>query len=454
SAAAGFVLPAPAFRNPLARAVFRIRQGLSRAPDQRAAAADAIASLLGQTTAFAHQLGAWLELRLDAQRLVRPAPLPPTARVAAIQQSLWRVARHLEDASRSPTARALAQARRNLRAALERALRHPDAANRQALEDRLRQLQRAIAARLQALQRELAQDGVTLPRANAATRRLNRMADAARRAAAQGDMRAAAAEIASLERLLDQLRDPKALAAQARREMAARQQAQQEQEAVTSLIQREGHLLDHAHQRLQQAETPASRPSGATAGPAAGPATQRAADAAEQQALQDRLDRLTRELRAHLGQAPPGFDRAHRAMAAAAAALAAGQDRPAQAAEQAAIAALQQGGKGLGQALAKQFGRGAGPQGPGGQGGGGLGLALPGTGQGWLPGFGGPDEDPLGRQDGQPGGGLDPLMQMAIPADASAGHTRRIEQELRRRQGQRARPQEELDYIERLLKQF
>ena len=69
---------------------------------------------------------------------------------------------------------------------------------------------------------------------------------------------------------------------------------------------------------------------------------------------------------------------------------------------------------------------------------------------GWLP---GPGADPLGRGEGA-AGQIDPDAQMLLPADTPAGQTRRIEQELRRRQGERNRPRQELDYIDRLLKQF
>lgn len=448
---AGFVLPAPQFRNALARALVTVRQALALAPERRAAAAEAIAELLGHTDAFGHEYGAWLELRLDAQRLLLP-PDRDAARLDRVQHSLWRVAQHLEDAGLDPSARALAQARRDVRAALDRTMREPNAANRRALEERLRRLERSIDARLDALRREFARQGAVPPRTASAQQRLQRLAEAARRAVREGDMRAAQARIAALERLLDSLRNARALAAQARRELAARQQAQQELEELNSLIRREGRLLDHAHQRLQQAERPATPPGGTRPDPTA----QRAADAAEQQALHHRLGQLMHSLEALAGQRPPSLGRARTAMGGASAALSAGEDGPAETAEQAAIAALQKGGQELGQALAKQFG--SGQEGPGRQPGGELGLSRPGGGEeggpGWLPGLGGPGEDPLGREEGAGGDALDPRAQVLLPSNTRGGRTRQIEQELRRRQGQRTRPAEELEYIDRLLKQF
>ncbi len=223
-------------------------------------------------------------------------------------------------------------------------------------------------------------------------------------------------------------------------------------EELNALIRREARLLDHAHQRLQQAETPAAQPTGGARDPAA----QRAADLAEQQALHHQLGQLMHSLEALAGQRPPSLDRARQAMGGAGAALGAGQDEPAEAAERAAIAALQKGGQELGQALAKQFG--SGQEGPGRQPGGELGLSRPGGGaegaSGWLRGLGGPGQDPFGRREGAGGDALDPRAQVLLPANAAGGRPRQIEQELRRRQGQRTRPPEELKYIDRLLKQF
>jgi uncharacterized protein (TIGR02302 family) len=448
SPVAGFVLPAPQFRNKVARALVAVRQMLSLAPDRRADAAGAIGALLTDTEAFGHEYGAWLELRLDAQRLLLP-PEGTGARLDRVQHSLWLVAQRLEESGLDPSARALAKARRDVRDALDRALHTPNAANREALQQRLRELERAIDARLQALRRDFAREGAPLPNTASAQQRLQRLAEAARAAARQGDMQAAAARIAALQQLLDSLRNAKALAAEARRAYAARQQAQQALGALNELIRQEGRLLDHAHQRLQRAQTPAAPPGAESPDPDA----QRAADATEQQALRQRLDQVMHRLEALAGQPAPGLGRARAAMGGARAALTAGEDTPAETAEQAAIAAMQKGGQALGQALAKRFGPGQ----PGGQPGETLGLSGPGQGETdptWLPGLGDPGQDPLGRGEGPGGAQIDPRAEVLLPAHTPAGRTRQIEEELRRRQGQRTRPQEELEYIERLLKQF
>jgi len=64
----------------------------------------------------------------------------------------------------------------------------------------------------------------------------------------------------------------------------------------------------------------------------------------------------------------------------------------------------------------------------------------------------GESRDPLGRLD--PGMGMIDTGDIAIPEEADLQRAREILDELRRRAGERARPQLELDYIDRLLRRF
>jgi hypothetical protein len=61
--------------------------------------------------------------------------------------------------------------------------------------------------------------------------------------------------------------------------------------------------------------------------------------------------------------------------------------------------------------------------------------------------------DPLGRT-GPGGEGVDEGSDVTIPDQADPKRTQQIEQELRRRGADRSRRIEELEYIDRLLKQF
>jgi hypothetical protein len=63
---------------------------------------------------------------------------------------------------------------------------------------------------------------------------------------------------------------------------------------------------------------------------------------------------------------------------------------------------------------------------------------------------GGDDQDPLGRAQGSLGLG----NGVKLPSQSEIERARSILQELRRRAAERGRPKEELDYIDRLLKEF
>jgi hypothetical protein len=109
-----------------------------------------------------------------------------------------------------------------------------------------------------------------------------------------------------------------------------------------------------------------------------------------------------------------------------------------------AIQALREGMRALGEALAEEQSRQAGEQ-PGQQGEGqGEGLAQ--QGNRLLP------RDPLGRQRGE-GGRLGTEQEMLQGEDIYR-RARDLLEELRRRSAERLRPEEELDYLRRLLDQF
>ena len=99
-----------------------------------------------------------------------------------------------------------------------------------------------------------------------------------------------------------------------------------------------------------------------------------------------------------------------------------------------AIEALQRAGRGIVQQMMNQMGRRNG-----------IGLGQP-----FNPVL--QRRDPLGRHTPNPQGiGTE---DVAIPNESAVDQAQQILQELRRRAGQRQRPQLELDYIDRLLRRF
>jgi hypothetical protein len=74
--------------------------------------------------------------------------------------------------------------------------------------------------------------------------------------------------------------------------------------------------------------------------------------------------------------------------------------------------------------------------------------------QGPPPGRSQAGRDPLGRRYGQGSSGADESADVTVPEERERQRTQAIQEELRRRGASRERPQMELDYIDRLLKQF
>jgi len=62
--------------------------------------------------------------------------------------------------------------------------------------------------------------------------------------------------------------------------------------------------------------------------------------------------------------------------------------------------------------------------------------------------------DPLGRPHGEGVGGTDSAGDTEVPEQMEQARIHQLQEELRRRGADRSRSQDELDYIDRLLKQF
>jgi uncharacterized protein (TIGR02302 family) len=172
-----------------------------------------------------------------------------------------------------------------------------------------------------------------------------------------------------------------------------------------------------------------------------------------QQALRDRLNKLLDDLK-NRGMAPnqqgkPGqqgqgqgqgdvndLNRAGEAMSEAESSLGEGNADSAVDSQGRALEALRKGAQGLAQSMQQQMGQGPGP--------GRTGRMGPPRAQ--------QDTDPLGRPLRGREYGDDYTVK--VPGEIDVQRARRIIEELRRRFGDVLRPQDELDYIERLLKDY
>lgn len=456
-------LPERPFQNPVARALIAIRKGLSLHPEDRDSAVDALDTLIMQPQLLASDFGAYVNL--TALYYLLEQDKSPQA-IDAAQERLWQLALHMEEGQTEQTARALEQARQAARDALNKATQDPSKANREALEKRLQELQQAIERHMQALLDEAQRNHEELPfdpqAQHLSNRDLERMAEAARDAARDGRMQDAQQRMAELERMLDQLRNARAEhGQQGQQRVQQRQRGRQQMGALQDMIGRQGGLLDHAQGR-SDAET---RPRFGQPPPTepTDPNAEREADRRVQQALRRALGELMQQFSDLSGELPPSLGEADKAMREAGRQLGTGDDKGAGTQEQKAIEALQKGGREMGQAMARQFGPGR--QGEEGEGEDGSteGQMMmqegrgDGSGNGTLPGPPGRADgrrDPLGRHYGQGNSGADEGDDVTVPEERERQRTRAIEEELRRRDANRERPQQELDYLGRLLKGF
>jgi len=462
---AEFVLPERDFQNPLARLLIAVRKGLSLHPDDREAAIDQLDPALMAPDAVAGDFGAYANLAgiyylLEFEKSAKG--------VNEAQDRLWQLALHLEEGQTDRTARALEEAQQAAREALDKAMNDPSPESRADLDKKLQELKEAIQRHMDALADEAKRSNDEMPYDQNAQRldeqAMQDKADAARDAARDGRMDDAKQQMAELDRMLEALKNARAdRGGNEQRNAAKRQRGRQQMGVVQDMIARQGKLLDHAQSRSDpgsEAQHVVPDPPQTTPQPSDDAA--READRRVQQALRRALGELMQQFGDLTGQVPGSLGDADKAMRDAAGALGQGQDHAAGSAEQAAIAALQKGGREMGQAMAKQFG----PPQPGeGDGSddpfGANGMSLRddrGEGTGRYPRQGSVDRgdgrDPLGRRYGNGTSGADESADVTVPEERERQRTQAIQEELRRRGAERDRPQEELDYIDRLLKQF
>jgi uncharacterized protein (TIGR02302 family) len=149
--------------------------------------------------------------------------------------------------------------------------------------------------------------------------------------------------------------------------------------------------------------------------------------AQDQQGLRDRLDKVIQGLNRNGVQMPDGLDQANREMGTSRDSLSGNQLNPAEEAQQRALDQLRSSAQQLAKNLMAQNGQQTGND-------------------------QGEKTDPLGRpldQSGSMAGG-----NIKLPDQSALARAREILEELERRAGEANRPPDELEYIDRLLKQF
>jgi uncharacterized protein (TIGR02302 family) len=438
-----FRLPERVFTKPLARALIEQRRNLALDANTRPLVITALDALAIAPEKFTPEAGIYLGLRSIYWSLVRAKSDDDLRDVA---QRLWQMAIGIEDGDIADAQEALRNAENALQQALDRGASDDEL---KALMDQLRaamdRFMQALAEQLKnsrELARPLNPDTHVL-----SSRDLQSMLDRLENLARNGAKDAARQLLQQLEQMMENL------------QMAMPDMNEGDDDMMSVLdelgdmIRQQQNLRDRTFKQGQD-----QRQRGAPRDGKPGQSQQPDSSAfgelrQNQQALRERLDKLLEDLKnrgfgqnqeGQQGQPAPGqgqdnmdqLGRAGDAMNDAAGDLGQGDADDAVDSQGRALDALRKGAQGLAQSMQQQMGRG------------------PGTGRVGRFGQsrGQQDTDPLGRPLRGHDYGDDATVK--VPGDIDVQRARRIIEELRKRFGDFARPQEELDYIERLLKNF
>ena len=435
-------LPERLFTKPLARALIEQRRNLAMDANQRSQVEVALDALLIAPEAFTPEAGQYLGLRSVARQIERAHTDDSLREVVA---SLWALAVTIEDGDITDVDKALRAAQDALKQALERGasdeeIKHLTENLRAALDKFLRQLAEQSRNNPQQLSRPLDPNTKMLRQQD-----LNNMLERMERLSRSGDKDAARQMLDQLAQMLENLQ-------MAQPGQGGDGDMQQSLNELGDMIRKQQQLRDRTFKQGQDSRR--DRMHGKQGDPNAMNGLQQ-----DQQALRDRLKKLQEQLaqqgmmpgqrgqkgqqgqgqQGQQGEADDGEDglgSADSAMGDADGRLGDGNAEGAVDSQGRALEALRKGAQDLAQAM-QQDGEGQ-DNGPGNR---------PGRQQ-----SGGNQTDPLGRP--LHGRELGDDLSVKIPGEIDVQRVRRILEELRRRLADPNRPQIELDYIERLLKDY
>ncbi|MDF1794081.1 MAG: TIGR02302 family protein [Thalassobaculaceae bacterium] len=469
------ILPERRFNHPIAQAIIEQRKRLTTEPGEKNDIAQVLMSIAVRPHQYYHDIVTFLALRTAAGRLVLNDE--GQEMIDAVQKLLWDTALRVEDGELSLAERELREIERKIMDLLAQ-----DQVDQAELDKLLDELRQAIDKFLQAMaqqMQEMMQNGEQSaeqqmqevdPNRIIERQDLMDMLERARQMAQAGAKDVAREMLSQLRELMENLRagrpqmmSPEQLAA---REMMRQLQdlAEQQQRLMDETFknhqQGEEQFGDRGQQSLgnqpfgnqpgqqpgqrqpgQQGQSGQPRPGQGEPGQGRNPQGMTADQLARmQEQLRRQLGEFMRKLGEGMGQIPQPFGQAERAMKNAGDAL--GQNQPGEAVgpQGDAIEALQDGAQALSEAMQQQQQAGGGQAPPPGA----QGRAQDGQ-----------VRDPLNNDNEDTQGyATDSTTRHGLPTESDLQRSRRIFDELRRRSGERGRPSQELDYIDRLLKRF
>jgi uncharacterized protein (TIGR02302 family) len=435
-------LPERLFTKPLARALIEQRRILALDANQNAQVYDALDALTIAPELFMPEMGQYLGLRSVARQLELARTDDAMREVVA---SLWALAVTIEDGNITDVDKALRAAQEALKQALERGASDEEIKKltqdlRAALDNFMRQLAEQLRNNPQALARPLDPNTRVMRQQD-----LNNMIERMERLSRSGDKDAAKQLLEQLQQMLENLQ-------MAQPGQSGDGDMEQALNELGDMIRKQQQLRDKTFKQGQDSRRDRQR--GKQGDQSMSDLQQ------DQQGLRDRLRKLQEELakrgmgqgqRGQKGQqGQPGQDgdqqqgdgedglgEADNAMGDAGGKLGEGNADGAVDSQGKALDALRKGAQNLAEAMQQGDGEGQ-SDGPGNRAG--------------RQQSGGNQSDPLGRP--LHGREFGDDLTVKIPGEIDVQRVRRILEELRRRLADPQRPQIELDYIERLLKDY
>jgi uncharacterized protein (TIGR02302 family) len=413
-------LPARQFTKPLAAAIVEQRQRLAMSPRNRGSVAGFLNAFTVNAETHIDDSSVYLGLRAAYWRLVnarRPGDL------TGVSKLLWDLALHIEDGDLSLAERELRAAREALAQALA------ENASPGEIEQLMQDLKSALARYLDELsENAIAEIDPSLqpPGDNQMLERsdLEKMLDAIGDLAKTGARDQAQELLSQLDEILENLNTD---------------QPEEPTEGETALaeaigemgdiIDQQRSLMDETFQHGQGATAGSDGGETGTQGQSGGPPTDELAE--QQEGLRQRLEDLMGQL-AENGQPVPGdLEQAARSMQRAEDRLSQGRPDTATGSQGQAIDQLRSGAQALADAMLEGMGSGGQQSGVN---------------------AGGDQTDPLGRP--LTSNGTSNSDSVELPDELDLQRARQILEELRKRAADLDRPEQELEYLERLLKRF
>ncbi|HMN73831.1 MAG TPA: DUF4175 family protein, partial [Rhodoblastus sp.] len=434
-------LPQRPFTKPLARALVEQRRNLVLAPGQRSRVSAALNALMLEPEKFGVETAVYLGLRVAGSGLAHARSNSDLIDVADL---LWSMALQIEDGRASDAERDLRAAERDLREALQRNASPEEIAR---LTQALRQaMDRFLAemARKQPDRQDQAQADQDRRSRSISRDQLQKMLEQMEAMARSGDTANAQQMLDRLQDILENLRtarrrgQPSQAQREMQRAMSDLDRLMRDQQQLRDDTYRDGQLDQNENQSRREGRSNRDDAQGQQRGQNGANGQNRGRSLKERQAeLENRLADIQRRLGKNGNNK---FGGAGDAMKQAEGELGEAGDRDkAVDAQGRALEALRQGAEQLAQDMRNR----------------GDPSEQAGDGDGPAMGEAGGDEreeaDPLGRPTARnrrydPNARYDPL------GAAPALRAQRVLEELRRRLGETARPQDELDYLERLIR--